>query len=145
MKSNSYFFGIEFKGLRARYFELAKKLHPDLGGTNEQMKDLNQQFEDAIHGYKDTDKIGLRQSRIVIERLMKYDGLTIEICGSWVWVSGATYKYKKELKSLGLKWHSKKKMWYHGSSAYHSHKAYDMEEIRNMYGSNVVKQQTSIA
>lgn len=35
--------------------------------------------------------------------------INIEICGSWIWVSGNTYGCKTELKQNGFHWASKKK------------------------------------
>jgi len=67
-------------------------------------------------------------------------GLHIEVCGSWVWVSGDTKKHKDKLKSLGLFYAYKKKMWYLKPAGYKSrkHKPVDMEKIRMTYGSEVI-------
>lgn len=39
-------------------------------------------------------------------------GLVIEICGSWVWITGNTREHMDALKDVGFKWASKKKAWY---------------------------------
>lgn len=39
-------------------------------------------------------------------------GLTVEVCGSWVWVSGETRQHKESLKEHGFRWAPKKKVWY---------------------------------
>ena len=39
-------------------------------------------------------------------------GLTVEVCGEWVWVSGDTKPHKETLKSAGFKWSPKKVNWY---------------------------------
>ena len=34
----------------------------------------------------------------VIEKIINLQGIIIEICGSWVWLTGNTYFHKKEIK-----------------------------------------------
>ena len=46
------------------------------------------------------------------------EGIEIEVCGSWVWVSGDTKPHKERLKALGFCWHSKKHCWYKSSNGY---------------------------
>lgn len=71
-------------------------------------------------------------------------GIIVELCGSWVWVSGNTYGVKESLKQLGFRFSSKKKMWYfHEDKADISYcgrrKEKTMADIRNKYGSTSVK------
>ena len=67
--------------------------------------------------------------------------VNIEICGTWIWISGNTYKVKEELKAAGFKWCSNKKMWswHFGVYARKGNKKTDMEYIRNKYGSQIIK------
>jgi hypothetical protein len=69
---------------------------------------------------------------------MKLDGITIEIIGCFVWVTGDTKPNKDRLKALGFRWHSTKNMWYLKPETYRrkSRRDYDMEEIRGMYGTS---------
>ncbi len=74
----------------------------------------------------------------IIDRLIKMQGLEIEVIGKFIWVSGDTKPYKEGLKTLGFRWHSKKKMWYKAPEGYKRRgggKEYSMDEIRDMYGS----------
>jgi len=50
---------------------------------------------------------------------MHFD-ITIEICGSWIWLSGDTRKYRKQFKETGFFYTYKKKMWYWRPSDYKS-------------------------
>ena len=61
----------------------------------------------------------------------------IELCGSWIWISGSSYQYKDELKEIGFKWASQKKQWYWHSEAYRKKgkKPLSMDDIRSYYGS----------
>ena len=68
------------------------------------------------------------------------DGVEVELCGCWLWISGNTYAYKDHLKALGCSWASKKKMWswHHqedGSRFYRGKRS--MNEIRSKYGSQL--------
>ena len=69
------------------------------------------------------------------------DSITIEVCGSWIWVSGNTYPHKEELKQYGLKYASKKKQWYWHNEAFRKKgkKALSMDDIRSYYGSTEVQ------
>src|SRR4051812_38327055 len=91
--------------LKKRFKELAKKYHPDLGGSNEQMREINKeyeylkaQFEEG--GAKETEG----DFRKVIMNIIHLKGIEIEICGTWIWVSGKTYPYKETLKENGFQW-----------------------------------------
>ena len=43
----------------------------------------------------------------VIDKIIHLDGIEIELCGRWLWISGNTYKHKQILKEAGCKWASK--------------------------------------
>lgn len=42
----------------------------------------------------------------------QFPDLTVELAGSWVWVSGNTRAHKDELKAAGLNWCRSKSKWY---------------------------------
>ena len=70
--------------------------------------------------------------------------VTVEVCGSWIWISGDTKPCKDNLKRIGCRWSSKKKQWYWrppgaGRPWFRSSNEYSMEEIRNEYGSTQIK------
>ncbi len=84
--------------------------------------------------------------REILQKIITFDGIEIEIAGQWIWVSGNTYIYKKELKETGFKWASQKKQWYFHTETFHkrSHKQLSMDEIRNYHGSTKVFTDTKI-
>ena len=41
--------------------------------------------------------------REVLQKIINFANINIEIVGCWIWVDGATYEYKDELKALGFK------------------------------------------
>ena len=81
-----------------------------------------------------------KQIRDIITVLSKFLGLEIEICGTWVYVRGNTYPYRKELKSLGLSYNKYKNCWIiHFDDYYRYHKnPVSMSYIRDKYGSVII-------
>ena len=65
------------------------------------------------------------------------DGIIIEVCGSWVWVTGNTREHKEELKALSFRWSSNKSAWYFHRDGYRkrSNKHMSLDDIRGFYGS----------
>lgn len=138
--------------LRKAYRAAAFAAHPDHGGSTEAMQAVNaayeQRFEQlkAEHNRKaDADPTGKTRRveempdefRAVIERLLSISDIIIELCGSWVWVSGETKAHKDELKAAGCRWAAKKAMWYWrcDKDAHHGKSHASMADIRSKYGS----------
>ena len=115
--------------LKKAYHRLCLKLHPDVGGSDEEMKILNAEYETP------------QEFQWLIAELLKLDGIEIEIIGCFVWVSGNTKPHKEQLKALGFRWHSKKKCWYKSPDNYHRWGGgeYSMDDIRMMYTTIKVK------
>ena len=82
--------------------------------------------------------------RNVINKIINLN-IDIEICGSWIWVSGNTYGCKAELKQNGFRWASKMKMWYwhNPEEVTRSYGKTTMADIRTKYGSQVIKESVS--
>lgn len=82
----------------------------------------------------------------VLDKLFRLDGLEIELCGSWLWISGDTKRHKEALgrEGAGCRWSSTKKMWYwhHEEEGRRWHKRdYSMQEIRSKYGSSRIQRE----
>lgn len=157
----TYFKNIEtLEQLRKAYRDLLKKFHPDNGGSEEIMKAINVEYEQLFkvlknrHEYKSAgsenkssydnmkyDFADDEKLREVLRKIINFEGISIEICGSFIWVSGNTYPYKKAFKESGFLWASQKKMWYWRPETYvkKSRKALSMEDIRSYFGSTEVK------
>ena len=123
------------------YKTLAKKLHPDVGGSEEEFKILNSVYTDFLENkiyFSNESKIDLELEKI-ISQILHYENITIELVGSWVWISGDTKEIKEKLKSLGFKWASKKKMWYYGEMKAKNPKPKSIDEIKAKYGATTYK------
>jgi hypothetical protein len=102
--------------LRKQYYRLAKKYHPDAGGTDEQMKRLNAEHErlhkKLLAGSKLTDEqkqneINLDEAiKAIIDAIIQIEGIEIEVIGKWLWVGSITFQFKTPtydaLKKSGL-------------------------------------------
>ena len=137
----------EFKGVegineaKKIYKQLAKKLHPDVGGDEESFKLLNAIYTDLIEHkiyFSNDFKIDVELEKI-ISLILHFENITIELVVSWVWVSGDTKEIKEKLKEIGFKWASKKRMWYFGEMKSKNPTPKSMEEIKNKYGSETLK------
>ena len=106
--------------LKKEYHCLCLMLHLNVGGSDDEMKIFNAEYETLfecvknIHVNKDgetyekeTDEMP-EEFQWLIAELLKLDDIVIEIIGCFVWVSGNTKHHKERLKELKFKWHSKK-------------------------------------
>ena len=147
-----YFEGLsDEREIKVRYKELAKEHHPDKGGCSEVMKEINNQYEDVIRGcyqlagksITEIDEL-LSNDAVMREKLsaiLLIDGIVIELCGSWLWVTGDTMSCKARLKELGFFWAVKKRAWYfHTEEKKRKYrKGMELNLIREKYGSQAIK------
>lgn len=138
--------------LRREYKRFVKENHPDNGGSVEAIKNINVEYEQLFKVLKNNDKNGKTEHtkynmaedkmlRNVINNIINFN-INIEICGSWIWVSGNTYGCKTELKQNGFHWASKKKMWYwhNPEEQVRGNGKATMDDIRSKYGSHIMKE-----
>ena len=147
--------------LRKQYKELLKLHHPDNGGDLQIMQEINAEYDrmfkilkdqhensSADSGMENADYNNMKYDfaedeklRGMLNRIIHFEGIDIELAGAWIWLSGNTYACRKELKELGFRWASQKKMWYWHSEAFRkiSRRTLSMDEIRNYYGSTRVQ------
>lgn len=141
----NYFKGIiTLLVLKARYRELCKQFHPDLGGDLETMKLVNVQYEAAlkyVHNHKGEtltdDDINIEKDLMhVVNKIVALQGIIIEITGRWIWVTGETRQYKDYFKGLGFYWAHKKLAWYWrpADAKVHNRNPYTLDQIRSKFG-----------
>lgn len=147
-----YFENISTKEeLKKEYRRLAKKLHPDHGGNEEEFKKMLSEYESIqLKGFKKAAKetnVNLDPAtEAVLKRVIHLD-INIEVVGSWIWVDGNTYKYRKALKELGFLWASKRKKWFFRSeenkTTRSKNKSFD--EIKAKYGASKIANRATAA
>jgi hypothetical protein len=131
------------ESLKAAYRKLISQYHPDrnplglhmtqlLNEAYELMKDESGEAQEKAEGFCESILNALRSVADL--------GLNVELCGTWVWVSGDTKPHKEVLKAAGYKWSSKKLMWYYHSGERKSwgRGKYTIDEIRERHGSRGV-------
>ena len=145
--------------LKTTFRELVKVYHPDnqTTGNLETMKALNLEYELAFQ-YIKTHPINEQEKkssyyanvndgfREVLEKIIFIPEIFIEVCGSWLWITGNTKPVKDILKQAGLYYAGNKKAWYFKPTGYKAkkHKAFSMDDIRNKYGSEEVEKRERV-
>ena len=148
--------------LRKQYKELLKQYHPDNpNGSTEATQSINAEYDRLFkvlkdkHESKQTSTDGAKADfnankydfeadeklREVLQKIISFENINIEIVGCWLWVDGNTYPYRNDLKEIGFKWASEKKKWYFHTDPFRkrSKRKLSMDDIRNLYGSTEVQ------
>ena len=143
--------------LRKQYKELLKVHHPDNGGNVADMQEINAEYDNLFKMLKDKHESKTTDNkesfdnmqydfaedeklREMLNKIIAFHGITLEICGNWLWAFDS-YNYRKELKELGFRYAKNKRAWYWHSEAFRkkSRKSLSMDDIRSYYGSTEVR------
>jgi hypothetical protein len=109
------------------------------------MQDINNEYEYLFSrvGIEKDTKAGHNVNdsfRDIINNLMKYEGIEIDIIGSWIWLKGNTYNVKEQIKELGFKWSKNNKAWYLGElSATKKKGSLTWDQKVEKYGKQTIK------
>ncbi len=143
--------------LKKLYRKLAMQYHPDKGGSNEEMQAINNLYEKHFERCKrnsqkqktyNSNQSGNTETENttdetasdyidLINELMPLDGLNIDVCGSWLWITGKTYFHKDKLKELGFRYSKNKKAWYKDMNGFSKRRKkghLTMSQIYEKYG-----------
>jgi hypothetical protein len=140
--------------LKKMYHKLSLKFHPDINPSGEkEMKEINVEYEQAftyiLKNSTEEQKSKYNKQghnihdgyREIINKIIHIPDIIIEICGSWVWISGNSKPVKDQLKQAGFFWAKKKIQWYWRPEEYKqvfNKKSMTMDYIRDKYGSERV-------
>lgn len=140
--------------LKKEYKKLVFKHHPDKGGKTSDMQEINAEYDSLFAKLKNVHKNASgetytakqettetpEQFREIIEKLIHLEGIEIEICGAWLWITGNTFHNRDTLKSLRFRYSKGKNAWYWHEEGYrkHSSKTFSLDEIRDLWGSEKV-------
>lgn len=150
MANLRYFEGITtLEDAKKRYRELAKLHHPDKGGDTEIMKLVNAQYDFICAKILKGENLNTeefneeweasQQFKNRIFSIINLEGITIEVVGLWIWVTGNTYPVRSDLKQAGYFFASKKVAWYwRPEHAAGGRGNSTLDEIKNKYGATVV-------
>lgn len=159
----TYFRNInDLQELRKQYKELLKAYHPDnANGSTEKCQEINAEYDRLFkvlknkHESKQTSTDGAKADfnnykydfeadealRNILQKIIHFAGITIDIVGCYIWIDGNSYPYKDVLKEIGFRWSGQRKKWYWTNSEYkrHSNKKMSYEDIQNKYGSTEIR------
>lgn len=153
--------------LRKQYKELLKKYHPDNGGSEQITKAVNAEYDKLFkvlkynheHDSKSADsnrntskaeKADCNSNmydwendkalREVLQKIINFSGIEIEIIGAWIWLDGNTYPYKESLKEYGFRWSKQRHKWHwhDGEVRRHGNSKLSYMDIQKMYSSTSV-------
>lgn len=137
--------------LRKEYKRLVKIYHPDNGGSEEEIKAINAEYEILFEILKNgssekekENKYNMDEDAAIREMLNKVSNLNvnIDVVGTWIWIGGNTYSVKETLNSLGFKWCSNKKMWaWHYGEWKRVRGKRSYEQIKEKYGYTNIKRE----
>lgn len=141
--------------LKQEYKRLAKIHHPDCGGDDATMAAINAEYDELARKLpketatgetyqpRDEEREAPEKFREAVAATLNMDGVNVELCGAWLWVTGNTYPNRDRLKAAGYRFSKNKVAWYwHDEhSVSHSKKRYSLDEIRLMHGSETLKNQ----
>lgn len=144
--------------IKKRFRELVRDTHPDNGGDTKACARVLEEYRQALNEMKTFRKNIDNSARTydnkeegdgvelsgdladVAAVLCGLDGVRVELCGAWLWISGNTYPHRATIKAVGAKWANNKKMWYFHEGEYKRRgKAKTIEEIRGKYGTASIK------
>lgn len=156
----NYFTGCTtLQALKERYKLLAKTYHPDLNPDvpDDIMAAINAQYDELVKKLSRVSSDGCTEAteqeardaadlavayREIIAQIIHLQDISIELCGAWLWVSGDTYPNREALKAAGLRYASKKQMWYwrpEEAACHRGRRGATMTDIRLKYGSDRIK------
>lgn len=146
--------------LKKQYKQLAIEHHPDMGGNESDMKEINAEYDTLFSKLKNVHKNAAGETytsktetketanefKDIISKLINLAGIKIEICSSWLWISGNTYPHRKALKELHFRFSKSKTAWYYHTEDYKktSKRTYSLDEIRDLYGSEAITKEPQL-
>lgn len=149
---------VDFDDAKAAYKAAALKFHPDRNPAGHKMMTIinaaweflnSGKINFPINGQTTADSQSFSEAiNTALNAIINLDGIDIEVCGSWVWVSGQTKKHKDILKANGFFFAPKKIMWYYrhpsNKTVRFKRGSLPIDDIREKYGSMGVAATTQV-
>ena len=144
MKKSYFSNTTDLTQLKKEYKTLVKLNHPDNGGSLAIMQEVNSQYDTILktrifftsQQQKETEINFSQSMQKILNKIINFNNVTIEIVGSWIWLEGNTYTIKEALKEIGFKWSSGKKKWYFTEQEFdkRKYKQKNYDTLKNIYG-----------
>jgi hypothetical protein len=144
-----FFFGCKTSDeVKQRYEELSKVFKP-LGNskTNEMIIAIHDEYEKLMMVLGESKPAEAAKEKATVSEKIKAlqekvnpEGLHLEICGTWLWVTGKTFQVKDTLKELGFRYSPNKLSWYYRKEDNRSgnQEPIPLEMIREKYGTSEI-------
>ncbi|MBN1187336.1 MAG: hypothetical protein JXB49_33975 [Bacteroidales bacterium] len=86
------------------------------------------------------ERASISETIKALQEKVNSEGLHLEICGTWLWVTGKTFPVKDTLKDLGFRFSANKLCWYYRQDEHRSsnQKPVPFELIKEKYGSKEI-------
>lgn len=136
--------------VKTAYRQVSLKFHPDRNPAGHQMMILINEAREVLKevtypfDYKSEESYNYGEEiNEALNKIINLQGIVIEICGAWVWVSGNTKEHWAILKEAGFKFSAPKKMVYfrpeYAQTRRYKKDGLSMDEIRGKYGVDKIK------
>lgn len=139
MKSNLFFGCTSAAEVQLRFDELSKVFI----NQEEMLKSIKAEYSTLMNVLTPSQAVEPEKERAAVTEKIKElqekvnpEGLHLEICGTWLWVTGKTYQVKDALKELGFRYSANKLSWYYRQDDHRSSNQapVPLEMIREKYG-----------
>lgn len=142
---------LTLKDVKKAYRKSCQKYHPDKGGSVHMMQSVNEAYStlkniDFSNFDVDIESCDFQYPddlNNAINAVIDLEGVKIEVCGNWVWLTGNTKPHKDKIgrKGAGYFWAKNKRAWYFRPPKYKSagRGTFTLDEIRDRHGSQFVR------
>jgi hypothetical protein len=143
----------DIDSLKKQYFKLAKKYHPDAGGTTSQFQELQNEYEKLLDALlkgstftteQKNNEIDLDKAmREIVDILAPFTDVDIQLVGKWLWMKGNSLwipSVRPAITQAGARPLKKDGVWYfvYKGAETKSKGGTSMEDIIKKYGSQKI-------
>jgi hypothetical protein len=139
--TTNQFFGCTSPGEVQLRFDKLSKVYSDQDALIETLKAEYSTLMAVLSESKpsveeEKEKVSLAEIIKNLQEKVNPEGLKLEIVGKWLWLSGATFAVKEDLKELNFRYSPDKKSWYWRSEDDRSsnEKPIPLEMIKEKFG-----------